>query len=124
MSITQYTAAEKVAVYTNEALWIYGASHVIDVSLAGSLESSVITPSECVQNPGQPILWEMKVSCVEQCITTSWAHRESLGETPCMPKSHHRKQSWKPVHKLLVMVVVEVYADGHPALGTVGRISR
>lgn len=61
MGVTEDAAVEELRMDTNQALRIYGATHIVDVGFAGRIESSVITSAEGVENPSKPVLCE-KVS--------------------------------------------------------------
>lgn len=53
MSIPEDTAVEELRMDLDEALGVERASHVIDVGLSRPIESSEVTSSEGVDDPGE-----------------------------------------------------------------------
>ena len=54
--VTKDMALEERCVHANEALWVEGAAHVVDVCLAGTVKSGEVTSAKRVEDPSQLVL--------------------------------------------------------------------
>jgi hypothetical protein len=56
MGVAEDVTGQELRMYPNQALWIYGTAHVIDISLPGRFESPIIASAERIKDPSQPVL--------------------------------------------------------------------